>query len=81
MKKIIIIQTIYDEAYPLKKGYARITLNEKYGFADSKGNILIQPKYDWASDFSEGLPIVHINGKYGFIDKKETLLSNQSVIR
>ena len=42
--------------------------NDKWGYADTLGNIVVEPQYDYAYSFSEGLASVN-NGNYGFIDK------------
>ena len=43
--------------------------NDKWGYADTLGNIVIEPQYDGAARFSEGLAEVEKDDKYGFIDK------------
>ena len=43
--------------------------NDKYGYADTLGNVIIEPQYDFARSFSEGLAVVIKDDKYGFIDK------------
>ena len=44
-----------------KEGYVRLKKNNKYGFADTNGNIIAPFIYDEAEDFSEGLAHVGIN--------------------
>lgn len=44
--------------------------DEKYGFANAKGELVIPFQYEWACAFSEGLAWVKENGKYGFINKE-----------
>ena len=59
----------YNDIYDFSKGFARVILNNKWGFVDKTGNEVIPCKYDWADDFSEGFARVQLNNKYGYIDK------------
>jgi hypothetical protein len=54
--------------YPQGK-YMWFNTGEKYGLADTIGNILIKPIYDELTYFSNnGLAVAKRNGKYGFIN-------------
>ncbi|MCH3882975.1 MULTISPECIES: DUF4852 domain-containing protein [Tenacibaculum] len=54
-----------------KEGLARIQINEKYGFINTKGQVVIPPLYDRvASRFESGLAWVKRNGKYGFVNTR-----------
>jgi len=43
--------------------------NDKYGYANMKGETVIRPQFDLATEFSEGVAAVNTNGKWGYIDK------------
>ena len=72
------VQGIWD----FSEGLAKIEMNDKYGFINTKGEIVIEAKYESASNFSEGLAVVGIPDtekestqyskpqKYGYIDKE-----------
>ncbi|MGI8668955.1 MAG: WG repeat-containing protein [Aridibacter sp.] len=52
------------------EGLAKISVNGKVGFINTKGEIVIQPKLKDAGYFSENLaPFESKNGKWGFINK------------
>ncbi len=71
------VQGVWD----FSEGLAKIKMNDKYGFINTKGEIVIEAKYESASNFSEGLAVVGIPDtekestqyskpqKYGYIDK------------
>jgi hypothetical protein len=48
----------------------KITVNNKTGYINKKGNVEITPLFDAAANFSEGLALVVINGKGGFINTR-----------
>ena len=50
--------------------------DDKWGFADTKGNVLIAPEYEGAKSFSNQIAAVASDGKWGFID-----MDNKLVIR
>lgn len=47
-----------------------VSVNEKLGVIDEKGNLLIEPQFDEIGDFFDGLAPASINGKCGIINKK-----------
>ena len=52
------------------EGLAKISVNGKVGFINTKGEIVIQPKLKDAGYFSENLaPFENKSGKWGFINK------------
>lgn len=51
------------DIFPIKSG-------EKYGYANTKGEIIVNPTYDDANSFSEGYAVFSSNEKYGFVDAK-----------
>jgi len=44
--------------------------NNKWGYANAKGEIIITPRYEEAGEFREKITWVKKNGKYGYINKK-----------
>jgi WG containing repeat len=69
----IIVQPVFEEAYPTFYFRGRIKIKGKYGFINEKGEILIKPKYDTAEDFKFGIAKVSRKGKSMYIkpDGKE----------
>lgn len=57
------------DIFPIKSG-------EKYGYANTKGEIIVNPTYDYGHSFREGYAAVCNNEKYGFIDEKGKLVIN-----
>ena len=52
-------------------GLIQVTLNDKLGFINEKGEEIIPCKYDIARDFaSNGLAAVRVDGKFGYINEK-----------
>ena len=51
-------------------GFARVKLNEKWGFINKEGKEIIGCKYDNVKYFHEGLVGIKLNNKWGFIDRK-----------
>ncbi len=49
---------------------APVSVNGKYGFINTNGEVVINFQYDFAEAFSDGLALVKKDGKYGFIDKE-----------
>lgn len=47
-----------------------VSVNEKLGVIDEKGNLLIEPHFDEIGDFFDGFAPASINGKCGIINKK-----------
>ncbi len=63
---IIFVPILSDSCY---EGLMTMYFDDKFGFADSTGNVVIEPVYDGARHFSEGLCAVWVDAKCGFIDK------------
>lgn len=58
-------------------GLAKIILNGKAGFINSKGKLVIEAKYEDAGRFSDNLaPVEFDNGKWGFIDTRGEVVIN-----
>ncbi|MFD3408747.1 WG repeat-containing protein [Aquirufa sp. HETE-83D] len=82
----IVSRATYDQAFPYKEGFARVSRNGFWGFINEDGIEIIPCKYIDANDFSEGLASVSIGTieitesgyiikkdvKYGVIDKEGT---------
>jgi serine/threonine protein kinase len=59
-----------DDIRNFSEGVARVILNGRMGYINTKGNFVIQPEFDGASYFSDGLALAWIYGKNrGYIDK------------
>ncbi len=52
-----------------KEGLARVRIDGKWGYIDTRGEIVIQPEFVDSQRFSEGLAGVKIDDKWGYIDK------------
>lgn len=57
-----------------KDGIVAICQNDKWGYANRKGEVVIKPSYDQAKSFSNGLAAVCMNGKWGFVDTNGNLV-------
>jgi len=47
----------------------RVSVNNKWGYINKRGENVINPQFDYVRSFSEGLAPVEIGGKWGYIDK------------
>jgi len=63
----------YDQIYPFKEGYARVSKNGKFGCIDYNKNRRISIQYLQLQDFNEGESGAVINRKWGFLDRNEKL--------
>ena len=69
-KDKIVVEAVYDDAYPFSDGLALVVKKGKCGYIDKKGTIVIPIKYLEAQHFSEGLAEVSTKkNKWGYIDK------------
>ncbi|MEM0991664.1 MAG: WG repeat-containing protein [Bacteroidota bacterium] len=66
-KDSVVVQPIFEEAYPTFDFRGRIRLKGKYGFINEEGKIVIKPKYDEAEDFMFGMAKVSKKGKSEYI--------------
>ena len=65
-----ISKTAFDNAYPFASDdYAAVCIGDKWGFADSEGNIVIEPQFDEAKSFSCNIAPIKTNGKWGYMSK------------
>ncbi len=69
----LIVDAVFEEAYPTYGSRGRIKLKGKYGFINENGHIVIKPKFDTAKDFRHGITEVSRKGKTKYIkpDGKE----------
>ena len=58
----------YDKVWNFSEGLARVKLNDKRGFINTKGKEICELKYDSVSNFNNGFAAVNLNGKQGFIN-------------
>lgn len=65
----VLIQPVYDNAYPFREDRACVEKDGLLGFIDKKNELIIDYKYDSATSFAEGLAAVSIGEKTGYIDK------------
>jgi hypothetical protein len=73
----IIVEPVYDAAFPFRGRYAVIREGQRRGFLrlDPQGGIsvFIPGRYEDASRFTEGLAAVKIGGKWGYISDGQPL--------
>jgi hypothetical protein len=50
------------------EGLAAVSINRKYGYVDTTGQLVIEPRFNRAFSFSEGLAVVKIYNRWGYID-------------
>lgn len=65
----VLIQPVYDNAYPFREDRACVEKDGLLGYIDKKNQLVIDYKYDSATSFSEGLAAVSAGEKSGYIDK------------
>ncbi len=71
-----INDAVFEDAYPFmeKNSYAAVKQNNKWGFANEKGEIVIPCQYDEAKSFSYGLAAVKTGDKWGYIDRNGKII-------
>ena len=60
----------YDYVRDFHEGFARVELNDKWGFVNQKGEEVVELKYVKVYNFHEGLAQVMLNRKWGYVDTK-----------
>jgi hypothetical protein len=50
----VVVEPIYDAAYPFSDGLASVRVGEKWGAIDNKGNLVIEPFSGKSLEFLEG---------------------------
>lgn len=68
----VIIDPVYDKAYPFSEDLAAVNLNGKWGFVDIEGNMVIQPQFAMVGFFGDGLAAFRRTylDPWGYIDKQ-----------
>jgi hypothetical protein len=67
---LVIILILADWSISAQTAPFYSSVNDKYGYKDSHGEVVLTPKYDFAWSFKEGMSPVKINGKYGYVNEK-----------
>ncbi len=71
--KSIVVPYIYEYINDYSEGLAAASLNDKWGFLDSKGQVAIPFVFDDVLDvFEDGLALVEVDEDFGYIDKNGT---------
>ena len=66
----------YDFVGDFYNGYARVILNNKYNFIDTRGKLLSPNQwFDLTSNFSNGYATVELNGKWNLINTQGNMVS------
>lgn len=52
----------------------RVSLLNKWGYINRKGNIIFDPVFDFSHPFSEGLAVVVVDNKWGYITKNNNFI-------
>lgn len=53
----------------IDNGMIKIHVNNRWGYANAKGNVVIYPQFDDAKAFAEDLAAIKQDGKWGYIDR------------
>ena len=77
-QKAFKFQKWFDGIWSFSEGFARVELNEKYSFINTKGELIGNGNlwFDYAWNFDEGFAIVELNSKRSFINTKGELIGN-----
>lgn len=71
-----ITETIYDEVYPFKEGWALVCLNKKYGFINYEGKIIIPIEYDDADKhYNSSMALLKKGTKGAFYRKNKGFIT------
>ncbi len=65
----VMLDFIWDDAYPFSEGCAVVKRHGKYGAINRKGEVVIPFVYEWLEMFHEGLARFQKNKKTGFINR------------
>ncbi len=66
----VIIEPQFDEAFFFQGEYARIRVNDKFGFIDKSGKLVVDTIYDYATDFYNGFASVWKNGSQKILNEQ-----------
>ena len=77
-QKAFKYQKWFDDIWSFNEGLARVRLNGKGSFINTKGELIGNGNlwFDDVGGFKEGFAIVRLNGKYSFINTKGELVNN-----
>ena len=64
-----MIEPKFDDLGYFEDGLAKVELDGKYGYIDTKGNFVIEPKFEEVEPFKYNSIKVKYNGKWGAIDR------------
>lgn len=73
----IVIEPVFEKAYPFTDGLAAVRKQGKWGFIDTQGRVVIEPHFVSVGLFSDGLAIFEDKqrpDKKGYIDKLGTVV-------
>ena len=68
---------VFDRCDDFSEGFAKVSLNDKWNFINTKGELLSERWFDCCDDFHKGFAKVMLNGKWNFISTEGELLSEQ----
>ena len=60
----------FDYVGEFSEGFAKVKLNGKWGYVNTKGDCLVEPKFDWIGRFSEGFARIRLNNTWGYVNTK-----------
>lgn len=69
-QNVLLEEKQYQYIGNLSDGLASVSLKNKWGFVNEKGEVVIPLIYDAVRDFSGGLAVFKLNDKWGFINTK-----------
>jgi hypothetical protein len=72
----VVINPLFEFAYPFFEGLAAVKKKDKWGFIDKTGKIVINPQFDNVVFFTEGKAAFYDGKEWGFIDKKGNYVIN-----
>ena len=68
---------VFDGIDDFNDGFARVILNEKWNFINTRGELLCNQWFNGCGDFSDGFARVKLNEKWNFINTRGELLCNE----
>jgi len=70
----LVVEAIYDMAFPFQDGLAKVLKNKKWGFIGANGRIEVKNEFDDAKSYSEGLAPVKKGLKWGYVDRSGNMI-------
>lgn len=68
----------YDHIYYFQDGFARVELDEKFGFINEECEEVLSVTYDYASDFINGFAKVEIKDKFSYVNKNMEIITKEA---